>query len=77
MHDAARSQHPNSRNEDRTCWFVREGRCRKKGSDTVGEFQQMIIQWGYPRKAGHSVPSGLQTPETETARNGPLGHSEQ
>ena len=35
-----------------------------------------IVDAGYPRKAGHSVTSGLQAPEAETARDGPPGHSE-
>jgi hypothetical protein len=31
---------------------------------------------GYPRKAGHSVTSGLPAPEAEAARDGPPGHYE-
>ena len=43
---------------------------RGVGAETLSEF------FGYPRKAGHSVTSGLQAPEAETARDGPPGHSE-
>jgi hypothetical protein len=35
-----------------------------------------VARTGYPRKAVHSVTSGLQAPEAETARDGPPGHSE-
>ena len=37
MPDATHNQHPKPRNEVRTRCFVREGRCRKKGWDTVGQ----------------------------------------
>ena len=43
MPDATRSQHPKPRNEGRTCCFVREGYCRKKGWDTVGELKSAEI----------------------------------
>jgi hypothetical protein len=43
MPGAARSQHSKPRNAVRTGWFVREGRCRNKPPDTVGELKSAEI----------------------------------
>jgi hypothetical protein len=42
-----------------------------------GNGKPVFAKAGYPRKVGHSVTSGLPSPEAETARKGSLGHSEE
>jgi hypothetical protein len=41
MPDAMRSQHPKPLNVAQPCCFMREGRCLKKRSDTVGELDRV------------------------------------